>query len=78
MTICRGTIETLRCLTEDFIDFTRFENQKGLPINKEAVNLRTMIDEIKSIFIFQAEEKGIDFYVNIGKSFQLTFRPGST
>ena len=30
--ICQGTIEMLRSLTEDFIDFTRFENEKGLPI----------------------------------------------
>ena len=26
--ICQGTIEMLRSLTEDFIDFTRFENEK--------------------------------------------------
>lgn len=32
LTICQGTIEMLRSLTEDFIDFTRFENEKGLPI----------------------------------------------
>mmetsp|Transcript_32022 Transcript_32022/g.28381 ORF Transcript_32022/g.28381 Transcript_32022/m.28381 type:complete len:126 (+) Transcript_32022:905-1282(+) len=65
MTICQGTIEMLKSLTEDFIDFTRFENNKGLPIQKESVNIDDFLIDIKNIFSFQAEEKGIDFEINI-------------
>ena len=60
MTICQGTIE-------DFIDFTRFENNKGLPVNKESVNITTFFYDIQNIFSFQAEEKGIEFGIEISK-----------
>lgn len=65
LTICLGTIEMLRSLTEDFIDFTRFENEKGLPIKKEFVNIKDFFQDIENIFGFQAEEKDIRFDVNI-------------
>ena len=69
MTICQGTIEMLKSLTEDFIDFTRFENNKGLPVRKESVNISTFFNDIKNIFSFQAEEKGIEFGIQICKKF---------
>ena len=62
--ICQGTIEMLRSLTEDFIDFTRFENEKGLPIKKENVNIKEFFSEIDHIFAFQAEEKNLRFDIN--------------
>ena len=62
--VCQGTIEMLRSLTEDFIDFTRFENEKGLPIKKEWVNLKEFFAEIDNIFSFQAEEKDLRFDIN--------------
>lgn len=65
LTICLGTIEMLRCLTEDFIDFTRFENQKGLPVKMETFSLQEILHEIENIFEFQAEEKDLIFKVNI-------------
>lgn len=63
--ICQGTIEMLRSLTEDFIDFTRFENEKGLPIKKESVNIREFFNDIDNIFSFQAEEKDLRFDINM-------------
>ncbi|CAI2382052.1 unnamed protein product [Moneuplotes crassus] len=74
MSICKSTIELLRSLTEDFIDFTRFENNKGLPIQKEAVDLSKFFDDIENIFVFQAEEKGITFEINMDKSLPSTIR----
>lgn len=65
--ICQGTIEMLRSLTEDFIDFTRYENKKGLPIKKESFNIREFFQGVKNIFGFQAEEKALRFDVNISK-----------
>lgn len=55
----------LRSLTEDFIDFTRFENEKGLPIKKESVNIREFFSDINNIFGFQAEEKELRFDINM-------------
>lgn len=63
--ICQGTIEMLRSLTEDFIDFTRYENKKSLPIKKETVKLRDFFEGVRNIFGFQAEEKDLRFDVNI-------------
>lgn len=54
----------LRSLTEDFIDFTRFENEKGLPIRMENIEIKKFFTQIKDIFGFQAEEKGLNFSVN--------------
>jgi signal transduction histidine kinase len=54
----------LRSLTEDFIDFTRFENEKGLPINKESIKIIEFFTEIENIFAFQADEKGLGFGIN--------------
>jgi signal transduction histidine kinase len=54
----------LRSLTEDFIDFTRFENEQGLPINKQNVKLIEFFTEIEDIFTFQADEKGLGFGIN--------------
>jgi len=65
LAVCNWTIETLKCLTEDFIDFTRFENQKGLPVQKESVEVRSILGEIRNIFIFQAEEKELEFNLDI-------------
>lgn len=65
--ICQGTIEMLRSLTEDFIDFTRYENKKGLPIKKETINIVNFLNSIKNIFGFQAEEKDLRFEVSISK-----------
>jgi len=62
--VCQGTIEMLRSLTEDFIDFTRFENEKGLPIKKEWVNMKEFFQEISNIFSFQASEKDLRFDIN--------------
>jgi signal transduction histidine kinase len=62
--VCQGTIEMLRSLTEDFIDFTRFENEKGLPIKKEWINLNDFFNEINNIFSFQAQEKDLRFDIN--------------
>jgi signal transduction histidine kinase len=64
LTIWQGTIEMLRSLTEDFIDFTRFENEKGLPIRMENIEIKKFFTQIKDIFGFQAEEKGLSFSVN--------------
>jgi signal transduction histidine kinase len=64
LSVWQGTIEMLRSLTEDFIDFTRFENEKGLPIKKESIKIKEFFNEIKNIFDFQAEEKRIRFEVN--------------
>lgn len=69
LNICQSTIEMLRCLTEDFLDFTRFENKKGLPIKVELFNLSHMMSDIQSIFEFQAEEKNLKFKINICKFF---------
>lgn len=66
--ICQGTIEMLRSLTEDFIDFTRYENKKGLPIKKEPIDIRSFFESVKNIFGFQAEEKNLRFDVNISKN----------
>ena len=68
LTICQGTIEMLRSLTEDFIDFTRFENERGLPIKKELVNIKDFFEGINNIFGFQAEEKDLNFGINIGSN----------
>jgi len=65
LTVCQGTIEMLRSLTEDFIDFTRFENEKGLPIKKESVHIKEFFHDIDNIFGFQAEEKDLRFDINI-------------
>ena len=65
MTICQGTIEMLKSLTEDFIDFTRFENNKGLPVQKSEVHVNNFFKDIDNIFSFQAEEKGIQFKINM-------------
>ena len=65
LTICQGTIEMLKLLTEDFIDFTRIENNKGLSTVNEPVDIRKLLNEIKDIFIFQAEEKGLSLNMNI-------------
>jgi signal transduction histidine kinase len=54
----------LRSLTEDFIDFTRFENEKGLPINKQNIKIVEFFTEIENIFAFQADEKGLGFGIN--------------
>ena len=67
--ICTGTIEMLSSLTEDFLDFTRFENKKDLPIKVELFNLSHMMSDIQSIFEFQAEEKNLKFKINICKFF---------
>ena len=63
--ICQGTIEMLRSLTEDFIDFTRFENEKGLPIKKENIDIKDFFGDIENIFGFQAEEKNLRFDINM-------------
>lgn len=55
----------LKLLTEDFIDFTRIENNKGLSTVNEPVDIRKLLNEIKDIFIFQAEEKGLSLNMNI-------------
>ncbi|CAI2382301.1 unnamed protein product [Moneuplotes crassus] len=68
MSICKSTIELLKSLTEDFIDFTRFENNRGFPIEKQEVNLHDFFNEIENIFVFQAEEKGIVFEINMDAS----------
>jgi signal transduction histidine kinase/CheY-like chemotaxis protein len=62
--IWQGAIEMLRSLTEDFIDFTRFENEKGLPINKQNIKIVEFFTEIENIFAFQADEKGLGFGIN--------------
>lgn len=52
--ICKGRIEMLKTLVEDFIDFTRFENEIGLNINKQMVDLRSLlklIGKFSSTFI---------------------------
>ena len=66
--ICQGTIEMLRSLTEDFIDFTRFENEKGLPIKMENIKIDEFMKSIENIFKFQAEEKDLQFMININPS----------
>lgn len=63
--ICKGSIEMLKSLVEDFIDFTRFENDSVVPINKKSVNLKFLIENVKDMFEMQAEEKQIDLKVNI-------------
>lgn len=74
MSICKSTIELLKSLTEDFIDFTRFENNKGLPVQKEHVDLGSFFHEIENIFVFQAEEKGIKFEINMDDSLPMAIR----
>jgi two-component system, chemotaxis family, sensor kinase CheA len=66
--ICEATIELLRSLTEDFIDFTRFENGRGLPINKEKVDIAELAKSIEDIFKYQAEEKELEFSIIRGPS----------
>lgn len=71
--ICEGTIELLRSLTEDFIDFTRFENDKGLPIHKEIIDISEFTKSIENIFKYQAEEKDLQFTITKGLSVPPTF-----
>jgi signal transduction histidine kinase len=58
----------LKSLVEDFIDFTRFENDSIVPINKKSVNLKILIENTKDMFEMQAEEKQIDLKFNVDNS----------
>jgi signal transduction histidine kinase/CheY-like chemotaxis protein len=64
LTVCQGTIEMLRSLTEDFIDFTRFEDNKWLPVEKGWFKISKFFEDISNIFSFQAEEKGLEFNIH--------------
>ena len=58
----------LKSLTEDFIDYTRSENDKGLPIAYENVDISEFMKSIENIFKFQAEEKDLRFYIGVDES----------
>jgi K+-sensing histidine kinase KdpD len=64
----------LKTLVEDFIDFTRFENESTVPINKKKTNLKDLITSVKYMFEMQAEEKIIDLTTNIDSNVPDFFR----
>lgn len=62
--MCKGSIQILKNLVEDFIDFTRFENQSKVTINKKFVNLKELFEIVKNMFEIQAEEKVINLFIS--------------
>jgi signal transduction histidine kinase len=72
--ICKSSIEMLKTLVDDFIDFTRFENESTVPINKKNVNLKDLITNVKYMFEIQTEEKLIDLTTNIDTNVPDFFR----
>lgn len=72
--ICKGSMEMLKTLVEDFIDFTRFENESHISILKENVKIRDVIHSIKDMFEVQAEEKKIEFIINISNDVPQVFK----
>lgn len=63
--VCIGSVNVLKTLVEDFLDFTRIENETEIRIFKESIKLKEVFLFIKEMFEIQATEKGIDFRVNI-------------
>jgi signal transduction histidine kinase len=64
----------LKTLVDDFIDFTRFENESVVPINKKNVNLKDLITNVKYMFEIQTEEKLIELKINIDNNVPDLFR----
>lgn len=64
----------LKTLIEDFIDFTRFENNSGISINKINVNIRSLVSEVEELYNIQIKEKCIDFVVCYTSNVPETFK----
>jgi signal transduction histidine kinase len=64
----------LKTLVDDFIDFTRLENDSVVPINKKKTNLKDLITNVKYMFEIQTEAKLIDLTCNIADNVPDLFR----
>jgi len=64
----------LKTLIEDFIDFTRFENNVGISIFKENVRIRELIKSVVELYSVQMSEKGILLVLNISHNVPEIFK----
>lgn len=67
----------LKTLIEDFIDFTRFEEKSTISIYKENVRIRYLVDSVEEMFSIQAQEKNIEFNVNVARDVPEYFKTDS-
>lgn len=72
-----GSVEMLKNLIEDFIDFTLINTDNPLNILKENVNLRKLFESIKDLYEVQTNEKRIAFNIDISQEVPVIFKTDS-
>ena len=64
--ICKISTASLLSLIEDILDLTKIEAGTFL-LNKQLFTVRTLVQDIESIFSFQCSQKGINFKIAVDR-----------